>query len=473
MPRKIDKADAVPLKQKVAYGIGGMTENLGASITQNMFNPIYNIALGISPAILGVALMIFRFWDAIADPVMGNISDNARTRFGRRKPFIVIGGILTGICFPLLWQAQPTWSEPVIIAYCITAGLLFYTSFTIWAMPYYSLGMEMTPDYDERTRVIAFRAFFSKFTGLISGWLLALISLPFFSSKIDGAPDILKGMQFAGWIIGGVIISVAILPGIFATERYYKKDASKQQKVPLIKSLKETIKCKPYAIIIAIVVIQTLGYSLVGSLGLYLNIYYVNAGDLQAASLIEGLKATAKFLPSLLSVPLWAWLTERIGKTRALGLTLILGMAANCMIYFAYTPDHPYLQIVPHILMSAFGFGLWMIVPSMQADIVDYDELQSGQRREGAYSAVFSWALKMSGTISAGIGGMVIVLSGFDIKKYGGDQPQHVLETMLVWYAFLPLFFCGVALFLLRAYPLDRQRMHEIRGELEARRGRI
>ncbi len=467
------EGDRVPFLQKAAYGAGGMTENLANALAQQMINPVFNIGLGISPTVLGFVLMIYRLYDAFADPIMANFSDNARTRWGRRRPFIVIGGLLTGLTFPMLWQARGDWGHTTIIAYLVIAGLVFYTAFSIWAMPYYSLGLEMTPDYDERTQVVAHRTFFSKFVGLISGWLMALITLPFFGGAVDGKSDIVAGMRYVGWIIGFIIAAVAILPGLFVRERYYEKGSSKQPKIGLIKSFKETLHCRPFLIIIGVTVIQGLGYGIVGAMGLYLNTYYVFQGDVHAAGVIEGLKSTACFLPGLLSVPLWTWSSRRFGKTATLAGSLFVGMVANAMMYFCYTPTQPYLQILPSLLMCAFGYGIWMLAPSMQADIVDYDELQTGERREGSFSAVFSWSLKLSGTLVAGISGWIIVWSGFDVEKFGNHQPREAMTTMLAWYSFIPLLFCALALVLLKFYPLDRERMHEIRAQLEARRGKI
>lgn len=472
-PNPETPGDCVPFIQKAAYGAGGITENLANSLTQQMINPVFNIGLGISPTILGFVLMIYRCYDAFADPIIGNISDNTRTRWGRRRPFIVGGGILTGLTFPLIWQARAEWGHAFIIGYMIVVGLIFYTAFSTWAMPYYSLGMEMTPDYDERTRVVAYRAFFSAFVGLVSGWLMALISLPFFAGGIVGKPDLVVGMRHVGWLIGGIILLVAILPGLFVRERYYEKEARNQPKIGLIRGFKETLRCRPFLLVIGIVVVQGLGYGIVGSLGLYLDIYYVFQGDVQSASVIEGIKSTACFLPGMLSVPFWTWASQRFGKNASLAATLVMGMVANAAMFFCYTPAHPYLQIIPSLLMSAFGYGIWMLAPSMQADIVDYDEYHTKERREGSFSAVFSWSLKFSGTLCAGLSGLIIVWSGFDVEKYGKHQPRGVMLTMLSWYSFVPLIFCAIALILLKFYPLNRKRMHEIRADLEKIRGKV
>ena len=470
---RVSREDQAPIWHKIAYGLGGMTEQLSNSVTKNMFTPVYNIGLGISPALIGTVLMVYQLWDALADPIMGNISDNTRSRWGRRRPFIVVGGILTGLVMPLLWQPSPEWSQTATIAYMIGVGLLFYTCFTMWAMPYYSLGMEMTPNYYERTRIVAWRTIFSKFVGLLGGWMLALTALPAFADPVTGEPDIAKGMSVMGWVMGLIILSVAILPGLFVKERYYKADAKDQPKIALGKSIRETLSCRPFQLVLGIVLFNTVGATLVSSLGLYLNIYYINQGDIGSASIIQGWKSTATFIPGLLSVPFWTWVSERIGKTKALALTLSMGFVANILIYFCYTPEHPYLQILPHVFLSAFGVAMWMLIPSMQADIVDFDELHTHERREGSFSAIFSWIFKLSATITTGLAGFILVWTGFDVVKYGKTQPPETLERMLEWYVFLPMGFWVCALLLLRLYPLSPARMEEIRSQLEAQRGKV
>jgi GPH family glycoside/pentoside/hexuronide:cation symporter len=171
---RVAPEDRVPVPQKLAYGAGCFVNLFTGNITVQMFNPVFNIALGVSPVVLGFIQMAFRLWDAVTDVVMGNISDNARTRWGRRRPFIVIGAVAAGIIFPFLWNVSADWSQGMIVGYVILIGLLLYTAVTVWGMPYYSLGMEMTPDYNERTRISAVRAVFSKIANIFGGWLIAL-----------------------------------------------------------------------------------------------------------------------------------------------------------------------------------------------------------------------------------------------------------------------------------------------------------
>jgi GPH family glycoside/pentoside/hexuronide:cation symporter len=468
---RIAPADRVPVAQKAAYGAGCLVNMLAGNITIEMFNPVFNIALGISPVTLGFVLMIFRLWDAVTDVVMGNISDNARTRWGRRRPFIVVGAILAGLIVPLFWNASPEWSRNTILGYVIIIGILLYTAVTIWGMPYYSLGMEMTPDYNERTRICAVRTVFSKIGGLIGGWLIALASLKIFANPETGAPDLANGMRHISWGLGLLVILFGVLPGIFVKERYYQKDARKQPRIPFWKSLKMTLSCRPFMLLMPIYLLQVVGSGMVASLGLYLNIYYVCKGNLQLAGTIAGLQSTAMMVLGILTVPMWAWISEKLGKRVALGLTIAFGFITNMLIYVCFNPAYPYLQIVPSIFLSAFGSAIWMLIPSMQADIADYDELENNERREGSFSAVSSWFYKMAITLTAGVSGVILVWTGFDVVKYGVAQPPDVLKTMLNWYVFLPVVCWTVALLLLHRYPLTQKIMGEIRVKLEARRG--
>jgi GPH family glycoside/pentoside/hexuronide:cation symporter len=235
--------------------------------------------------------------------------------------------------------------------------------------------------------------------------------------------------------------------------------------------MKVTLTCKPFMVLMSVYLLQVIGSSMVGALGMYLNIYYVNHGDIQAAGIIQGWKSTAMLIPGILSVPFWAWVSEKLGKRHALALTILMGFVANALIYFCYTPAHPYLQIVPYVFLSAFGSAIWMLVPSMQADIADYDELNTGERREGSFSSISSWFFKLAMTLTTGVSGVIITLTGFDVVKYGKAQPPEVLACMLKWYVFLPMVLWAVALAMLSRYKLTHDKVMEIRTQLEARRG--
>ena len=469
---KIPAKDRVPFLQKLAYGLGGPIEGTAVWVPQSNLTPVFNIGLGMNPALLGLILMIWRGWDCFADPIVGNISDNARTPWGRRKPLIVAGAVLTALTLPLMWWAPHGLGQTQLFYWLLVSGLLFYSFFPIWGMPYYSLAMEMTPDYDERTNITAYRCYAQQFFGLFSAWILAFAASPAFSLLHENKPDLVNGMRYVSLVLAVITIVLGVLPGIFVKERYYAKETSKQAKEPLLRGIKQTLSTRPFLWLLTIVTCGTFGFGLVGILGFYVNAYYVCKGDIALAAEIQGVKSTLLFLPNLLTIPFCTWLTSKYGKKFLLYVTAASGLAGNLSILVFYTPTHPWLQIIPALLLAPMSQGPWLILPAMQADVADYDELFTQQRREGSFSAIFSWTLKAMGTIVNGLSGLVLVWTGFAIAN-GAHQPQSVLDNLRYYYVWIPVVFLLLYVYAISRYELTRERMREIRAELESRRGVI
>ena len=467
---KVPEQDRVPFWQKVAYGVGGPVEGTANWIPMQNLTPVYNIGLGLNPALLGVVNMIWRAWDAFSDPIMGNITDNARTRWGRRRPFIVLGAILAGVTMPLMWWAPRGMGESGTFLWLLLMGIVFYTCFTIWSMPYYSLHLEMTPDYDERTNITAYRAIPQQILQLFSGWILAGAALSIFSTSPDGSPDLVNGMRYISIGLAVMTICLGVLPGLFVKERYYAKETSKQARQKLLPSLKKTLSTKPFLLVIAIVFTKMLGFGLVSTLGFYVNAYYVCQGDIKLAATITGVKSTILFAPNLFAIPFCTWFSSKFGKKAVLYLVGFSGIIGNLSIFIFYTPENPWLQLIPSLMIGPLGVGMWLIVPAMQADVADYDELNNGVRREGSFSAVFSWSTKVATTLTSGFGGVLLVWTGFNID-FGAEQPAEVLLRLRNFYIFVPICFLLINLFCVSRYRLTKSRMLEIRAELEARRG--
>ncbi|HVU32941.1 MAG TPA: MFS transporter [Opitutaceae bacterium] len=468
----VPEKDRVPFWQKVAYGLGGPVEGTAVWIPQTNVTPVFNIGLGMSPALVGLALTLWRAWDGIGNIIMGHVSDNARTRWGRRRPFIVVGAVLTGLTLPLLWWAPRGWGTWPLFAWLLGSGLVFYSCFTVWSTPYYSLQLEMTPDYDERTNITAYRAIFQAVLNLFASWIIALATLPLFSSFADKRPDLVSGMRYISIPLAVVTIVLGLLPGLFVQEPFYATDASKQPKQKLIPSLKQTITTKPFLVLLAIVLTKLLSYMLVGTLGFYVNAYYVCRGDIALAAKIEGLRGTLLVAPNLVAIPLCTWLSTRLSKISLLYTVASVGLVGYLSMYIFYTPAHPWLQVIPSLLISPLGVGLWLVAPAMQADIADYDELKTGLRREGSFAAVFSWMTKVVSTVASALGGLLLVWTGFNVTQ-GAKQPEHVLQNLRHLYILIPVGFLIVNVFTIRFYSLSRERMAEIRRELEARRGAV
>lgn len=523
---RIVPEDRIPVFQKLMFSLGQNMDWVATGLmTTVMWMPFFNIGLGLSPALLGGILMILRAWDAISDPIMGNISDNARTRWGRRRPFMLIGAITTAALYPLMWHIPPSvldgssWlasaaeaipftghlglsaKEMSMALYIILIGLVFFTSFTSWSMPYYGLQLELTPNYDERTRLTAVMTLISKLTSLVTGW--AFVVVVFLGTVAHGdltslaqrpqwmrdlaawlqpllqgiaeAPasqdPIVTGMQIACWPIAAMIFVFGILPAIFVKERYYAKEASKQAAEPFWKSVGESLRCAPLWSLISVSFFLVMGYSAIGGLGQYVSIYYVCNGDMIQAGTIAGVKGTVLAFSGILMLPLFTWLGEKYDKRVVVLLMLGTSMFGHGLNFWLMTPSMPYLQIVSGFFESTAIGAIWMFLPSMKADVADYDEQHTHRRREGSINAFYSWFIKASLTASMGIGGGVLHFSGFNREL--AQQDTAVLQRMFHIYLWLPVAVWLMALLSVWFYPLTRARCAEIRAGLEARRGTL
>ncbi|QYY37255.1 MFS transporter [Ruficoccus sp. ZRK36] len=468
----IPQSDRIPLGQKIAFALGGKMDYFATGVTINiLWMPYFNIGLGIRPILLGTCLMILRGWDAISDPVMGNISDNARTRWGRRRPFMFVGAIATAMVYPFLWRPPEGWSEMGVFFYLLFVGWLFFTSYTCWSMPYFGLQLELTPNYDERTHLTAWMSFFSKLVALGGGWIMAIVTGPWFADPVTGDPDIVNGVLSCSWYFAALIVAIGIMPALFVKERYYEKEASKQAKEPFWQSLRESITCKPLWFLVGSSFFLSLGNSSVVSLGQYVNIYLINNGNLASASVIDGWRYTVIVVVGIASLPILTRLSEKYDKKTLVIAMLLVAMTGQLIYYFCLDPSRPYLQLIP-AAMQAGGFSaIWLFLPSMKADVADYDELGTLRRREGSLNAFYSWFIKAANTCAMGIGGFTLELSGFDVSET--TQTPEVLARMTWMFLLIPVTIWMLSLGLILYYPLTRNRLADIRLRLETRRGKL
>lgn len=452
--------DKVSVWQKLAYGSGASVSSILA-VSPNQLAPIVlNIGLGVSPALVGLALTIPRIWDAFTDPLIGAVSDNSRLKMGRRRPFILLGALLSGILFMLMWRLPSGFSEVAYFWYFLLMLILFFTCSTVYAVPYSAMGYEMTHDYHEKTRVLAFASVFIAIGGFFVPWLFALTELPQFGDRVNGA-------RHLAVYIGIFIIIVGSLPAFFCRERYAKKSQS-QRKTPFIASLKAAFSNKPFLLLSITAFCMLVFVLMVNILGPYITIYYVYGGDTQKASILTGISGTAYYLSYMLSAPVITWVSVRIGKKRTIISIYVLMVVACVSKWFMYTPEHPYWQLVPNCLMAPGWCANGLLIQSMIADICDFDEWKTGVRREGVFSAVYSWITKTGWSSTTFISGLILVWTGFDVSL-GGAQPPETLTAMRASYAFVSAGGMLIPLILICFYPLSEKKVYEIRKQLNER----
>jgi GPH family glycoside/pentoside/hexuronide:cation symporter len=455
--------DKVALSQKWLYSAASVALIPGMQIIDRIALVVLNIGLGIGPALAGITMAVFRMWDAFTDPFMGNLSDNYRSKWGRRRPFIVLGGVLCAITFPLLWMMSREWDVTTTFIYFIGVGLAYYTALTIYSVPYLSLVSEMTPDTHERTSVLGFRQIIINIVTIGMGWLLWFITLDCFQ-------DELEGVRWLAGLTSLLFLTFGILPMLYVKEPFYGQ-AEKQARIPFWESCKVTLQNKVAMLLVTMMLLMTIGMQTVGTLGFYVSTYYVFDGDKSDAGLVAGYGGTAMMILSIASIPLFTWLSRRLGKITALYINGIGYLLATLSQWWLVTPDHPYWQIISAGLIGPVVTGIWLILPSMQTDVIDYDELKTGCRREGSYTAILGWIQKLGFSLSALLSGLILKVSGFDVAL--AEQTVETVMKMRTLFVFFPIVMASVMVALIRFYPLTEKRCHEIRMELEQRRGEL
>ena len=450
----------VPRKIKIAWSVGSMSETLMANSITFLALPIYNIALGVSPVLVGWATALPRLWDAITDPLMGNISDNTRSRWGRRRPYIALGAILAGIFFAIMWMPSTKFGEWGLFFFFLGVSILYYTAYTIFVVPHNALGFELSTDYNERTRVMSYRMFFASLAGvLFLAWAYKLCMLPIFKNEIIG-------VRYVGCLFGLLMIGFGIIPAVFCRENI---QIQTQNKINLIQAFKFTLTNYPFLLLTGIAFTLLVGLFMVANFGTYINIYYVYGGDKKTAATMVGIGYATYQATGLLSVFLVGWLGVRLGKKPLMVIGQILVIFASLATWYLYTPKFPYLQLISLILINPGLVSVIVLSNSMVADICDVDEVNSGLRREGMYSAVFSWVFKGGIAGATVLNGYLLKWSGYD-QKLGALQTPETIFLIRLLFAVVPALCVVLSLVLAILYPITQKRMHEVRAILDERK---
>lgn len=454
---------------KIAYGIGGVTNQFGTNTVKTLAVPFFQMTLNVNPALLGLAMAIPRIWDAITDPLMGHLSDQTKSRFGRRKPYIVLGALLSGLAYIVIWHVPVNWSANAQVGWYLAASLLFFTFQTMWAVPYTSLGYEITPNYDERTTVVGVTTFTTQLSQLTSPWIFPLAQLALFSSVI-------QGMHVITAVIGiGLIAGVGMIPGLFVKERFATVEQLRQRDDPnrpgMLVTFRQVFRNRNMKVLMGLQLAGAISSIFASGLDYYVIVYYMCDGDIARGSTWKAILSTGFAFAGFLSVPLLVKASARFDKRNTLIAVYVVNLIGSAMAWFIFNPNHPWLILLNPVLCTHV-YTATLIKQSMVADICDEDELLTSHRHEGAYGSLFGWVNKMAMSLSFLAAGIVLNLSGFD-SILGGAQPEGTMTTIRLVLVIVPSLSSVVALGLLSYYRLDRQSAGAIRHTLEARRGSL
>jgi glycoside/pentoside/hexuronide:cation symporter, GPH family len=470
--------DRISFPRKLAYGMGAFVNNLLAAAIGGMI-VILNLGLGMNPALVGLLGAVPRVSDALIDPLMGFISDNTRSRWGRRRPYIFLGAILSGITYALLWQLPVGKSETFYAWYFLVGSILFYVAYTIFAAPWVALGYELTPDYHERTRLMGVQNFLGQLAYVVSPWFLWIMNhKPWFPDPVKGASGLAIG-------IGILTIAVGVVPAIVLRERFQhiaeEEAAGAPPKAKGLAAFRHnmgeffhgfgtTLRSRPFLKLCTATFLVFNSFIMISSFQLYVIIYYVFRGDQEKGATYAGYAGTLGAVSTFGVIFFITWLATRIGKRRAFFVSTGISIVGYLLKWFCYNPQHPLMILIPVPLLS-FGLGgLFTLMGSMIADVVDVDELETRQRREGIFGAIYWWVVKLGMAAALAGGGYLLNATGFDVAR-AGEQGAQTITLLRLFDAGIPAIASALAIWVFTTYQITESKAHEVRAELELRRG--
>ncbi len=467
--------DRIRLTHKLAYGAGAFVNNLLAAASGGMMI-VLNLGLGMNPALVGLLGALPRLTDAFTDPLMGFISDRTQSRWGRRRPYIFAGAIAAGVIFAILWQLPAGRSESFYFVWFLAGSILFYMGYTVFATPWVALGYELTPDYHERTRLMGTQNFIGQLAYTVSPWFLWIMnSGRFFPDQVSGA----AGLAI---IIAIVAIGIGIVPALLLRERMQavaaveaeaegKAGGFVQNMKEFFHGFGETLRSKPFIKLCIATFLVFNSFMLISSFQFYVIIYYVCGGDQAEGAKYAGYAGTIGAVCTFAVVAFVAWLGTRIGKRHAFFISTGLSIVGYGLKWICYNPAHPWLVVIPTPLLAFSLGGLFTLMPSMIADVVDTDELKTHQRREGMFGSIFWWMVKLGMAAALAGGGYLLNATGFDVAL-GGDQSARTIILLRIFDAGIPMLASAIAIWAVATFPITEARAYEVRQELERRRGR-
>jgi GPH family glycoside/pentoside/hexuronide:cation symporter len=468
-------SDRVPIVQKAAFGAGHLVNNLLPGAL-GIFMFFLLTAFGMDPFLAGILGGLPRLFDAVTDPIMGFISDNTRSRFGRRRPYIFVGAILSGVLFAVLWQLDENNSPTFNFWYFLILSLIYLIGNTIFSTPLIGLGYEMTSDYNERTRLMAFSQIVGQVAWMIVPWFWVLIADPdLFESQAVGVRQL-------SIIVGAICIVLGILPAIFckgldASHMGNRKELSFRSLFSNLKDLFQGIvevsKNKPFVKLCGATFLVFNGFQMVASFSFFIIVFYMFNGDYGLAGNWPAWFSTiSAMVTAFMVIPIITWIANKMGKRKAFIISTAISIIGYGLKWWGFNPSNPWLIFMPIPLM-AFGIGgLFTLMMSMTADVCDLDELNNGMpRKEGTFGAIYWWMVKLGQGLALVLGGLVLKMVGFDQTL--AQQTAETMTNLRIADIVIPAFTAGLAILVMWSYSLTEERAREIKAELESRRGKL
>jgi GPH family glycoside/pentoside/hexuronide:cation symporter len=409
----------------------------------------YTDELGLTAGMLSWVFLAGRVWDAVTDPLMGHISDRTRTRWGRRRPYLVAAALPLWLVFILIWSPPISSSSTETFVHLLVCYLLLYTFWTVLSIPYVALGMELAPSYHDRTRLFGARQMFA-----VIGVAVGMLA-PFAFAQAMGGKEL--GYPAMAATLGGVGVMLILVTVVGVRERPRQDTAAS---LPFAAGLRATLANRPFRILLAVYLASHVGGSFIAPLSLFIAKYVIKVEWAMQPVMLAYLAG------SVASIPVWLRISKIHGKNHTWTLGMIVGTLGYAASYSYHEGTWIRWMILAVVVGAASGCTM-TLGPSIAADAIDSDELQTRRRREGVFMGVWSLVDKAAIGLAVFIG-----MQGLEAVGYvpNQEQTEPVIAGMKFLYCLLPAILNAVALIIFQRFPITREVHEQIRAQLEARR---
>jgi len=459
-----NSANRLPLRTRLAFGAGDLYGGGATTIISMYYLYFLTDVMGINPGLAGTAFLVSKIWDAVTDPFMGIISDNTRTRWGRRRPYFFAGIFLIFFSFVLMWAPMPIAREGMKFLYVVIAYLFFSTVYTMVWVPYNAIATELTSDFDERTRLSTYRMIFSNVSGILAGVL----------AKDVFVSGLFPDDAATGFFVMSIAFGLFFALPYIATFLYCKEDPeamnAPRRKIGNVAEfisgqLITPFRLRPFRFVSMMFLFGFMAQDAVMALAVYFITYYLKIG-----SMMTLLVPVYGFM--LLAIPVADRVANRIGKRKTYMAACVLWVLSFGLIPFMSSTTPVVLVYAFGALFGAAAAGIQVMVFAMFPDVPDADELFSGVRREGLYSGMFAFLRKTGGAVVMFLIGQGIKWAGYLQPVNGVQQEQTAtfLAALIGMLIGIPVIFICIAFIACRLYPLTRDRHRRLQSLLTERR---
>jgi GPH family glycoside/pentoside/hexuronide:cation symporter len=461
----------VPMGQKIAFGLG-MLANQMFPAALGIFMVVLVQNLGFPAWMWGILFFLPRIFDAFFDPIMGFISDNTRSVWGRRRHYVFIGAIIMGISFVVMWQLYRENGLNYNFIFFLLMSFVFYLGLSVFSVPYVAMGYEMSDDFHERTNIMAISQWIGQWAWVIAPWFWVVMYDPKWFPNADTATR-----SLAIWV-GISCMILAMIPAIFIKSKSTKNEESfapltfktiRGSLKEIFKSFKEAFSSAPFRKLCIATFLIFNAFNTVAAFSFFIVVYYLFNGNVVAAGIWPTLFGCVGALSTtFLVIPIVAWISRKMGKKDAFLLCQGISILGYILLWFLFIPGKPYMFLFALPFFS-FGIGsLFTLMMSMTADVCDLDELTSGKRREGIFGAIYWWMVKFGFAIAGLLTGVIMTIVGFNADA--ATQPEGAVTGLRIFYSGIPILGTLIAMWIMRNYDLTEEKAKEIKKELVARK---